>query len=174
VYLLILAGALWLITVPRTDPSLWAMRPYDAGREALESGDLASADRQFTQARAYAPDNTEINLALGNLRLAQKNRSAAFSFYSSVLRIDPTHKGALNNLGVMALEDGRFPEAREYFRKALKQELANAKTYYLLAKAELALGNIEAAKTAVENALKRAPAQPEYRQLQEQIQQYGH
>jgi tetratricopeptide (TPR) repeat protein len=173
-YLLTLTGAVWLITLPRTDPALWAMRPYDVGREALESGDLARAEEQFARARAYAPDNAEINLALGNLRLAQQNRSAAFSFYSTVLRIDPTHKGALNNLGVMTLEDGKFPEAREYFRKALKQEHGNAKTYYLLAKAELALGNVEDAKTAIANALKRAPAQPEYRQLQEQIQQNGH
>jgi hypothetical protein len=173
-YLLTLTGAVWLITLPRTDPALWAMRPYDVGREALESGDLARAEEQFARARAYAPDNAEINLALGNLRLAQQNRSAAFSFYSTVLRIDPAHKGALNNLGVMTLEDGKFPEAREYFRKALKQEHGNAKTYYLLAKAELALGNVEDAKTAIANALKRAPAQPEYRQLQEQIQQNGH
>jgi tetratricopeptide (TPR) repeat protein len=174
VYLLALTGALWVITLPRTNPALWAMRPYDAGREALESGDLGRAEEQFARARAYAPDNPEINLAFGNLRLAQRNRSAAFSFYATVLRIDPTHKSALNNLGVMAFEDGKFPEAREYFRKALKQEPGNAKTYYLLAKAELALGNVEDAKTAVANALKRAPAQPEYRQLQEQIEQYGH
>jgi TolA-binding protein len=173
-YLFALTGALWLITFPRTDPALWAMPPYEAGREALESGDLGRAEEQFARARAYVPDNAEINLALGNLRLAQRNRSAAFSFYSTVLQIDPTHKGALNNLGVMALEDGKFPEAQEYFRKALKQEPGNAKTYYLLAKAELGLGHVEEAKTAVANALKRAPAQPEYRQLQEQIEQYGH
>ena len=174
IYFVALTVAVWLLTLPRRDPGLWAMRPYEAGREALESGDLARADQEFALARAYAPDNPEVNLALGNLRLAQRNRSGAFSFYSTVLRIDPTHKSALNNLGVMALEDGKFPEAREYFRTALRQEPENAKTYYLLAKAELALGNVGDAKAAVANALKRAPAQAEYQQLQEQIQQYGH
>ena len=173
-YFLILTVAIWLITIPRTDPALWAMRPYDAGRAAFDSGDLARANEEFARARAYAPDNPEVNLALGNLRLAQGDRADAFSFYSNVLRIDPTHKGALNNLGVMALEDGKFLEAREYFLRALRQDRENAKTYYLLAKAELSLGNLEDAKAAVANALKRAPAQPEYQQLQEQIQQYGH
>lgn len=174
VYFLVLTVALWLITIPRTDPALWAMRPYDAGRAAFDSGDLARANEEFARARAYAPDNPEVNLALGNLRLAQGDRADAFSFYSTVLRIDPTHKGALNNLGVMALEDGKFLEAREYFVRALRQDPENAKTYYLLAKTELSLGNMENAKEAVANALKRAPAQPEYQQLQEQIQQYAH
>jgi hypothetical protein len=174
VYVVVLTVALWLITIPRTDPALWAMRPYDAGRAAFDSGDVAHANEEFARARAYAPDNPEVNLALGNLRLAQGDRADAFSFYSNVLRIDPTHKGALNNLGVMALEDGKFLEAREYFLRALRQDRENAKTYYLLAKAELSLGNLEDAEAAVANALKRAPAQPEYQQLQEQIQQYGH
>jgi tetratricopeptide (TPR) repeat protein len=174
IYSLALAGTLGVVTIPRSDPALWAMRPYDAGREALSSGDFSRAEEQLARARAYVPENAEINLALGNLRLAQGNRPAALTFYSAVLRIDPAHKSALNNLGVMALEDARFAEAREYFLKALKQGRGTAKSYYLLARADLALGNTEEAKAAIENALKREPAQPEYRQLQLEIQQHGH
>lgn len=172
-YFALLVPACLFVTIPRSDPALWATVAYNSGRLALEANDLARAEKDLDRAYAYAPRNPEVNFALGNLRLAQRNRPAAQSFYSTVLRIDPAHQGALNNLGVMALEDVRFAEAREYFRRALK-ERGNAKTYYLLAKAEIALGNIDDAKAAIADALKREPAQPEYRQLQEQLQQHEH
>lgn len=173
IYIVLLIAAAWLVTLPRPDPLLWATRAYNAGRGALSSGDFPRAEEQLQRAFALAPDNSEINLALGNLRLAQGNRVEARSFYSAVLRLDPRHKGALNNLGVMALEDGQFTEARGYFEKAIREEPSNAKTYYLLAKAELALGNTQAASNAIDRALTIEPDRPEYRQLKEEIVAHG-
>jgi Tfp pilus assembly protein PilF len=168
-YLVLLVGAVILVTVPRNDPTLWAVQPYDLGRQALESGDFKRADEQLQRARFYVPENPETNLALGNLRLAQGNQIEAASFYQATLRIDPRHKSALNNLGVIALDDHRPAEAKEYFLKALKQEPKNAKTHFLLAKAELALGNTEGARIALAHALEREPDRTEFRQLQEEI-----
>jgi cytochrome c-type biogenesis protein CcmH/NrfG len=76
----------------------------------------------------------------------------------------------LNNLGVIALEDQRFEDAKEYFRRALEQGPQNAKTHFLLARTELALGNIAGARIALAHALEREPDRPEYRELQEQIE----
>jgi tetratricopeptide (TPR) repeat protein len=161
----------FLVTIPRHDPSLWALEAYNSGRFALEIDDLAAAERNLQRAHALVPDNPETNLALGNLRLAQGDRPEAIAFYESVLRLDPKHKGALNNMGVMALDDHHPANAKEYFRKALELEPQNAKTHFLLAKAELALGNIEGAKAALAHALQREPDRPEYRDLREQIEQ---
>jgi Tfp pilus assembly protein PilF len=169
-YVVLLLGAVILVTVPRNDPTLWAVQPYDLGRQALESGDFKRAEEQLQRARFYVPDNPETNLALGNLRLAQGNQIEAASFYQAALRIDPLHKSALNNLGVIALDDHRPAEAKEYFLKALKQEPKNAKTHFLLAKAELALGNTEGARIALAHALEREPDRTEFRQLQEEIE----
>jgi tetratricopeptide (TPR) repeat protein len=169
-YLIVLAGAALVITLPRNDPTLWAVQPYDLGRQALESGDFKRAEEQLQRARFYVPDNPETNLALGNLRLAQGNQTEAISFYQAALRIDPAHKSALNNLGVIALDDHRPAEARDYFLKALEQEPKNAKTHFLLARAELALGNLEGARIALAHALEREPDRTEYRQLKEDIE----
>jgi Tfp pilus assembly protein PilF len=169
-YVVVLVGAVMVVTAPRNDPTLWAVQPYDLGRQALESGDFKRAEEQLQRARFYVPDNPETNLALGNLRLAQGNQVEAASFYHEALRIDPMHKSALNNLGVMALDDHRPAEAKDYFLKALKQEPKNAKAHFLLAKAELALGNTEGARIALAQALEREPDRTEYRQLQEEIE----
>jgi cytochrome c-type biogenesis protein CcmH/NrfG len=77
-------------------------------------------------------------------------------------------------MGVIALEDHRPAEAKEYFRKALEQEPQNAKSHFLLAKAELALGNIEGARIALSQALQREPDRPEYRALLEEIDRRAH
>jgi tetratricopeptide (TPR) repeat protein len=172
-YFITLLIALWIVTIPRTEPGLWAVRFYNTGRAALDAGDLTRAQALLAKARAYAPDSTEINFALGNLRLAQGNRPEAISFYSAVLRSDPAHKGALTNMGIMALEDGKFAEAAGYFRKALEQEPKIAKNYYLLAKAECALGNFDRAKVAITRALEMEPERPEYRNLEKEIEQHG-
>jgi TolA-binding protein len=169
-YLVVLGGAVFVVTVPRDDPALWAVQPYDLGRQALESGDFKRAEEQLQRARFYVPDNPETNLALGNLRLAQGNQLEAATFYQAALQIDPMHKSALNNLGVIALEAHRPAEAKQYFVKALKQEPQNAKTNFLLAKAELALGDTEGARIALAHALEREPDRTEYRELQGEIE----
>jgi tetratricopeptide (TPR) repeat protein len=173
VYFVTLLIAVWIVTLPRTEPSLWAVRFYNAGRAALDAGDLPRAQSLLAEAQAYAPDSTEINFALGNLRLAEGNRTEAISIYSAILRSDPAHKGAMTNIGVMALEDGKFAEAADYFRKALEQQPRMAKTSYLLAKAELALGNLVQAKVAIARALEMEPERPEYRNLEKEIEQHG-
>jgi tetratricopeptide (TPR) repeat protein len=173
-YFIVLGGALWIVTIPRTDPALWAIQSYNLGRAALDSGDLARAEQHLSRAQIYASENPEINFALANLRLAQGNRPAALSLYAAVLRIDPSHKAALNNLGVMALDEGKFAEAVRYFRKSLEQEPGSAKTYYLLARTEISLGDFENAKVDIVHALEIDPTRPEYRDVQKDIERHGH
>ena len=55
--------------------------------------------------------------------------------------IDPNHKGALNNLGVIRFQAGDCKQARMFFAQALTQAPYDAKTYYLLAKTFLAESN---------------------------------
>jgi Tetratricopeptide repeat len=166
----LVALSAWFVTIPRNDPSLWALEEYNLGRLALETNELTAAESHLQRARALVPDNPEIILAMGNLRLAQSNRAEATVLYETVLRLDSKHKSALNNLGVIALEDQRFVDAKEYFRRALEQEPQNAKTHFLLAKTELALGDIAGARIALAHALEREPDRREYRELQEQIE----
>jgi Tfp pilus assembly protein PilF len=173
-YFVLLATGTALLSIPRTDPALWALTAFSSGREALDSGDFARAEQELQRARAYVPDNPETNFALGNLRLAQGNRTDAKSFYEIALRLNPKHKGVLNNLALVALEENRPAQALEYLQRALEQPSQEAKTFYLLARAHLALGDFQNARLEIGRAIQRDRERAEYRQLLEEIGQRAH
>jgi len=160
----------WFVTIPRHDASLWALEAYNSGRLALELNDLRSAERDLLRAHALVPDNPETNFALGNLRLAQSDSAAAKIFYEAALKADGKHKGALNNLGVVALNEHQPGTAAEYFRRSLELEPRNAKTHYLLAKALLAGGDAVAAAAALQRAIQLDGERPEFSELAQEIE----
>jgi Tfp pilus assembly protein PilF len=164
-YLGLLLAAAILVTLPRKEPSLWAMEAYNAGRQALESNNLPLAELHLQRAYSYVPDNAETNLALGNLRLAQGDTAAAKSFYRAALQADDKHKGALNNLGVLALKERRWEMAIKFFQASVESDPADAKTHYLLAQAELENGDAVTALSEIQIALRLQPEQPEFRAL---------
>ena len=169
IYLVLVAGSTILVSWPQRGPSLWALDAYNSGWQALESNNLRLAEKKLAIAYAYVPTNSETNFALGNLRLAQNNPSAAQSFYRAVVDLDPQHKGAFNNLGVIALEEKRWPDAQSFFDAALKLEPRDAKTHYLLARAQLEQGNSHGARAEIETALQLKPDQPEFLALRAEI-----
>ena len=172
--LAVVALSAWFVTLPRHDSSLWALDVYNSGRFALENNNLALAEDHLQRAHALVPENAETNFALGNLRLAQGDSPAAKNLYQTALKIDSRHKGALNNLGVLALNENLPALAAEYFRRSLALDPQNAKTHYLLAKAQLAVGDIPAARISIQRALQRERDRPEYRKLQEEIERRIH
>jgi tetratricopeptide (TPR) repeat protein len=169
-YISLLVAAATFVTLPRKEPSLWAMEAYNSGRQALESNNLPLAELQLQRAYSYVPDNPETNFALGNLRLAQGDRLGAKSFYRAALRADGKHKGALSNLGVLALEEHQWEIAIDFFRAAIQSDPADAKTHYLLARAELEKGDAITALSEIQIALHLKPEQPEFRALFDTIQ----
>src|SRR5207253_856378 len=137
-YSVLLAVSTVFVSWPQRDPSLWALDAYNSGWQALESGSFDLAERKLELARSYVPDNAETNFALGNLKLAQNDAGEATEFYLTTLRLDPRHRGAINNLGVLALEKGRPDLAEQRFREALAIDGRNPKTHFLLAKTLMA------------------------------------
>jgi len=158
-----------VIAIPRHDPSLWALEAYNAGRFALETNNLAAAEHYLQRAHDLVPDNAETNFAFGNLRFSQGNATAARDFYETTLRIDTTHKGALNNLGVLALNENEPARAVDFFRRALSLEPRNPKTHYLLAKALDLAGDRDRARIEAARAVELDSSQPEFKALQEQL-----
>jgi len=84
-YIALLAAAALLVSRAPANPALWALDPYNAGREALETGDLPMAQRKLELAYSYVPENAEINLALGNLWLERGDPEKAGKFYHDTL-----------------------------------------------------------------------------------------
>jgi len=170
IYVLLLVLATWFVSIPKRDPSLWALDSYNAGWQALESNDLSLAEQKLKLAYAYVPENAETNFALGNLRLAQGNRSEAKSYYFATLRLDPQHEGSYNNLGILALEEKRWDLAVKFFTKALEQNPHDAKTHYLLARAHLNLGDIQSARAELSQAVQLDPTRPEFSVLKKKLE----
>jgi tetratricopeptide (TPR) repeat protein len=168
-YSVLLAVSTVFISWPQRDPSLWALDAYNSGWQALESGNFALAQRKLELARSYVPDNAETNFALGNLKLAQSDAGAATTFYLATLRLDPQHRGAINNLGVLALENGQSDVAEQRFREALAIDARNPKTHFLLAKTLIAKGQTESARVEIDRAIGLAPNQTEFQLLKQQL-----
>jgi len=168
-YAALLMASTLFVSWPQRESSLWALDAYNSGWQALESGNLPLAERKLELAHAYVPDNAETNFALGNLKLAQNDAATASSFYLTTLRLDPHHRGAINNLGVLALENGQPEVAEQRFREALTIDGRNPKTHFLLAKCLIAKGQNDNARTEIERALALKPDQREFKELKEQI-----
>jgi len=169
-YLILLLAATLFVSVPQKDPGLWALDAYNAGWQALQSNNLPLAEKKLKVAYAYAPENAEVNFALGNLRLDQGDKPAAQSYYLATLRLDSNHEGACNNLGILALQDKRWELAAKFLTKALQQDRQDAKTYYLLAQAYFGDGDFRNASLEIAEALKLNPTQSDFRDLHEQIE----
>jgi cytochrome c-type biogenesis protein CcmH/NrfG len=169
-YLVLLVGSTTAVAWPHRDPSLWALDAYNSGWQALESGNLVLAEQKLALAYAYVPDNSETLFALGNLRLAENDAVSAQSFYRAVLAFDPKHKGAFNNLGVIALDASEFDTAENWFRRAEDVDPRNAKTHFLLAKSLLGKNDRSSAQNEIDAAISLKPDQPEFKALKQQIE----
>jgi tetratricopeptide (TPR) repeat protein len=173
IQLLFVAAVVAFVTFPRHDATLWALDAYNAGRLALELNDFPRAERELQRAHDLVPDNAETNFALGNLRLAQRDLTAAKKFYEVALKADSKHKGALNNLGVVALDENSPALAAECFRRSLALQPQDAKTHYLLATALLADGRPSEAAEALKRAVELGGERPEFALLHEEIEKSG-
>jgi tetratricopeptide (TPR) repeat protein len=168
-YLLLLVGSTIFVAWPQRSPSLWALDAYNSGWQALESQNFPLAEKKLAIAYAYVPTNPETNFALGNLRLAKGQNDAASAFYLATLSFDARHRGALNNLGVVALNAGRYDAAENWLRQAADIDPNNAKTHYLLAQVLLAGHDLENANKEIDRALELDPKQPEFSRFRQRV-----
>jgi Flp pilus assembly protein TadD len=169
IYTALLLAATLFVSVPQTDPGLWALDAYNSGWQALQVKDYPLAGKKLELSYAYVPENAEINFALGNLRLAQGDTFRAKQYYAASLRLDSHHAGALNNLGLLAMREERWEVASKFFREAIEQEPDDAKTHYLLAEALLRMGERENARSEILKAIVLNPNQPEFLKLRDEI-----
>jgi tetratricopeptide (TPR) repeat protein len=169
-YLVFLLAATLFVSIPQKDPGLWALDAYNSGWQALQSNNLPLAEKKLNVAYAYAPENAEVNFALGNLRLDQGNKSAAESYYLATLRLDSNHEGAYNNLGILALEEKHWSRAAKFLAKAVQQDPGDAKTYYLIAQAQFNAHDFQNAGLAIARAIEINPGAPQFHVLSEAIQ----
>ena len=173
---------------PVTDQTLLTLDDYNTAVADLDAYDLAAAraaagegsgapdPRLLERARvklervyAISPWHAETLFALGNLWLAKGERTRAKSFYRQTLEQNGEHSRALNNLGVLAIEEKRWALAEAFLTRALEIDADNAKTFYLLAEARFQTHNRAGASAAIEHAVRLRPDQPRFLALRDQI-----
>lgn len=114
----------------------------------MDKGDLGSSGAEPGFARACALD--------------QRGRTEeAKQAYLALLAREPTHFGALNNLGTLLYETGYRTAARTAYAEAVKHHSDNPMGHVNLANLLLAAGEPEAARHHYETALRLAPNQAE-------------
>src|SRR4029077_17883292 len=91
--------------------------------------------------------------------------------YHTTLQLDENHRGALNNLGVLALNARQYEFAEDWFRRAERIDPRNSKTHYLLATTLAGKGDYPRAETELETAISLNPSQNEFRELRTKIAQ---
>jgi TolA-binding protein len=158
-----------VVARPVTEPTLWALDAYNYGIMALDLHQYDLAEKRLTRAYYYSPQNSEVNFAMGNLRLTQNKKPEAEGFYLQAISLNPNHKGALNNLGYLTLTEKRWNEAEYFFRQALQRDPGEATTHFLLAQVLFAKGDRPGAAMEANRALALNPTQTDFIALREQI-----
>lgn len=174
-------GAAWFVSIPRADATLWSLDHYKAGIRATQSAqqpgvdpaaraaDLDRAERNLLAAVSYSPRSPDVHFALGNLWLERGDRTRAKGSFRRALELNPKHEGVLNNLGVLAMEEQRWELAEKFFAASIAADPQDAKRHYLLARARYERGDKAGAKDALSRALSLRPAQREFLELQQKL-----
>jgi protein O-mannosyl-transferase len=102
------------------DPS-YAEARVNYGDALLSQSDKDGALAQYSEAAARRPDNVEAQFKLANMLLTEEKRpDLAIPHFIAAIYADPNRADVRTNLAVALIEMGRFDEAREQCRAALR------------------------------------------------------
>ncbi|MBL0320003.1 MAG: tetratricopeptide repeat protein [Alphaproteobacteria bacterium] len=82
-----------------------ANKDLDLAYQAYQVGQYEAAAKLYGSAVKTSPDNEQALFGLGTVYHQMKNYRLAQEYYSKVLKINPNHSGALNNLLAVLTED---------------------------------------------------------------------
>ena len=118
----------------------------------LAQGNAAIAESLLQQALAMRNDLAEAHLELGRIYHVRGELDDASDCYVLAAHFSDQHLGLLQQ-GLLALDRGRFQEARSYLERALALDPGSAIGHNALGAALLKLGQTDAAATEFERAL---------------------
>lgn len=142
------------------------------GKLYLEQGNVEKADEVFKSALKHDPNNPDRHTAIGEAFLkAGLDDKAAESFQGSLgLKQDVN---VYNRLGIALRRKGRFKEAIEEYKKALKVDSNDEVLYYNIGRAFMQDNNNASAAKAFRKALKIDPDFADAQKMLEKLQAEG-
>ena len=88
------------------------------GHRLMAAGEYELALRAYYRAAAEHGLNADVLSALGSANLKLGRLGQAEQNLRAAVRLDPTFVPALNNLGVVLMNEGKYGEAKEVFQSA--------------------------------------------------------
>ncbi|QJA05871.1 tetratricopeptide repeat protein [Thermosulfurimonas marina] len=125
----------------------------------LKDGRYPEALREALLAKEELPKDPEVYNILGLIYMGRGDHEKARAQFQQALLLDPQYSEALNNLGALALLEGHYDTAIDYFEKALANPLYT-KPFMALTNLGWAYhkkGDDEKALASLEKALKLNP-----------------
>jgi Tfp pilus assembly protein PilF/HEAT repeat protein len=120
---------------------------------AAKQGETQAATGYFEKALALDGKNIEIKTDYAYLLYTQQQYERSEGLLAEVLRYQPDHKRALNNMGMVAGTQKRYDEALAYFRKSVGEGRAHSNVAYLLTQQ----GDLERAQQFYSKAISLDP-----------------
>ncbi|TRZ65902.1 MAG: tetratricopeptide repeat protein, partial [Rhodocyclaceae bacterium] len=119
-------------------------------------GNLPEAESVFKTLLESAPDNT---LVLANLTLTLKDQGKieeSGRFVRRLQELEPVPPFHFMDLAYAAMARSEFAAAREHFERELERNPGNPEAHFGLTRVYLELGNLEAARNHLREAVKHS------------------
>jgi tetratricopeptide (TPR) repeat protein len=127
------------------------------GTLKLSAHDRDGARADLEKAVVLNPRLAGAHARLGELLLALGDSERARAVFAQELALDPDEFTSNLNMGVLAKQDQGYVEARRYFERALRTRPNDPGVRYQMANVDLATGNLEQARQALEALIKESP-----------------
>lgn len=145
-----------------------------AGVDALEQGDLETADARLSLALEYNPHFVEALTNLGLVELQRGNFARARQLLARAHRLNPDIAQPCHGLGVLAERQRRPDRAAEFYRQALRIDPGFAPSRANLARLLFGAGMLERARIQFERLVQVAPREAAgYRGLAQSLLRLG-
>lgn len=111
---------------PAVDGSAQGVDGLLVGHRLMEAGEYELALKAYYRAAAEQGMNSDVLSAIGSADLMLGRLGQAEDVLRQAIKADPTFVPALNNLGCVLMEQGKFGEARAYFQQAYALDSGNS------------------------------------------------
>jgi tetratricopeptide (TPR) repeat protein len=127
------------------------------GTLELSAHDRDNARADLEKAIALNPSLAGAHARLGELLLSQGESERARTAFAQELALDSGEFTSNLNMGVLAKQDQDYVEARRCFERAIKARPNDPGIRYQMANVDLATGNLEQARQALEALIAESP-----------------